>query len=391
MPKKLTAAFLQTAKRPGVYGDEHGLRLRVMPTGSKQWIWRGTVNGRRRDIGLGGYPYTTLADARGLAYDYRKLARTGGDPETLRQRARIPTFSEAADAVVAVRRKGWKSGGRQEAIWRRTVEQYAMPCFGRRRIDQVTTADVMAVLLPEWYTKNETMKRLRQYLGAVFQWAVAHGYRQDNPAGDAIGMVLPKGNRVVKHFRALPHGEVAAALETVQETDAHWATKAAFSFLVHCAARSGEVRSAEWTEIDTDAALWIIPASRTKTRREHRAPLTESTLAMLDEARGKADRSGLIFPSATGRTMSDSTLSKLVRENGIGAPPHGFRSSFRDWCGDTGVAREVAEACLAHVVANAVEAAYARSDLLDRRRKVMEGWSQYLAGAANAKVVPLRV
>ena len=216
----------------------------------------------------------------------------------------------------------------------------------------------MSILLPIWTTKAETAKRVRQRIGAVMRWAVAQGYRQDNPAGDAIGTALPKNGVVRKHQRALPHSEVAAAIARIRGTDAYRATVLAFEFLVLTAARSGEVREARWDEIDLDAATWTIPADRTKMKREHRVPLSSRALAVLSETLQLQDRTGLVFPSVTGRSLSDATLSKLVRENGIKAVPHGFRSSFRSWAAELSDApREVAELALGHVNPDKVEAA----------------------------------
>lgn len=390
MPKRLNAAFVRTATRPGVYGDEHGLRLRIMPSGSRQWIWRGTVRGRRVDLGLGSPPYLSLAEARNTAFEYRKLARNGGDPAALRQRKALPTFGEATEAAIEVQRLAWKDGGRQEAIWRKRLETYAMPRLERLRIDEITTADILAVLIPIWQEKHETARRLRFIMSAVFKWAVAQGHRADNPA-DTVTAALPKPGRVATHHKALPHGEVAAALDKVEASKrVWWATKACFRFIVATACRSGLARLAEWSEIDLEAGTWTVPASRMKAKREHVVPLSGLALDALREAAENADGSGLLFPSARGKLMTDSTLSKLLRENGIEAVPHGFRSSFRDWCGETGVAREVGEAALAHVVANRTEAAYARSTLFERRRQVMDAWSAYLAGEEEgAKVTRL--
>lgn len=377
MARHLTAAFVRTVTAPGKYGDRHGLILRVLPTGSKQWIWRGTVRGRRVDLGLGGYPYTSLAEARQAAFEHRKLARAGGDPRALRKRA--PTFAEAAEKVIAIHRRAWRPGSKSEAQWRASLRDYAMARLGRKRIDEITTSDVMAVLLPIWTTKAETARRVRQRIGTVMKWAVAKGYRPDNPAGGVLGAALPKHGGARKHFRALPHAEVGAALKTVRASDAWVSTKLAFEFLVLTAGRSGEVRGARWEETDFENAIWTIPAERMKAARKHRVPLSPHAIGVLRQAQGLADGSGLVFPSPTGRQLSPSTLSKLVRELGIAAVPHGFRTSFRVWCGDTGVAREVAEAALAHVVRDKVEAAYARGTLFGRRREVMEAWAEYLA------------
>ena len=379
MPKRLTAAFVKHAAPGRSYYDEHGLILRVKATGSKQWIWRGTIRGRRVDLGLGGYPYTTLAEARQTAFEYKKLARAGGDPRALKTTA--PTFEDALEKVLAIHREAWRPGSKSEDQWRASLTTYAFPRIGRKRVDRITTADVMAVLLPIWSTKRETARRVRQRIGAVMRWAVAQGYREDNPAGDAIGAALPKNGGKVKHFRALPHQEVRAALAAVEASDAWIGTKLAFRFLVLTATRSGETRLAKWTEIAGDT--WTIPGRRTKSGRPHRVPLAPAALRVLDEAREIADGSGLIFPSPTGRPLSAMTLTKLLRENGVKAVPHGFRTSFRTWAGDTAVAPEVAERALAHAVRDKVQAAYDRGTLYERRRKVMADWAEYVRDAAG--------
>ncbi|MDE2652542.1 MAG: integrase arm-type DNA-binding domain-containing protein [Gemmatimonadota bacterium] len=378
MPKRLTAAFVKHAA-PGRHYDEHGLILRVKPTGSKQWIWRGTIRGRRVDLGLGGYPYTTLAEARQAAFEYKKLARAGGDPRALKTTA--PTFEHALEKVLAIHRASWRPGSKSEAQWRASLQTYAFPRIGRKRVDQIGTADVMAVLLPIWSTKRETARRVRQRIGAVMKWAVAQGYREDNPAGDAIGAALPKNGGKVNHFRALPHGQVRAALATVRASEAWVGTKLAFRFLVLTATRSGETRLAKWDEIEGDT--WTIPGRRTKSGRPHRVPLAPAAHRVLDEAREIADGSGLLFPSPTGTPLSAATMTKLLRENGVHAVPHGFRTSFRTWCGDTAVAPEVAERALAHAVRDKVQAAYDRGTLFERRRRVMNDWAAYIAGGGD--------
>ena len=211
------------------------------------------------------------------------------------------------------------------------------------------------------------------------KWAVAQGYREDNPAGDAIGAALPKNGGKVKHFKALPHREVGAALATVEASDAWTGTKLAFRWLVLTATRSGETRLAKWTEIEGDT--WTIPGGRrTKSGRPHRVPLAPAALQVLDEARQIVDGSGLVFPSVTGRPLSAMTLTKLLKENGVQAVPHGFRTSFRTWCGDTAVAPEVAERALAHAIRDKVQAAYDRGTLYERRRTVMADWAGYVGG-----------
>ena len=380
MVKKLTAAFVKTVSEPGKYGDQHGLILRVLPSGAKQWIWRGTVHGRRRDLGLGGFPYVSLAEARQQAFDYRKLARSGADPMALKGRPDVPTFEQALEEVLAVHQGSWRDGGKSEQQWRASLRDYAIPQLGCRPVDAITTADVMAVLVPIWNEKRVTAQRVRQRIGAIMRWAIAQGYRGDNPAGEAIAEALPRNNGVKTHHRALPHGEVAAALVRVRASEAWPATKLAFEFLVLSACRSGEVRGARWDEIDIEAATWTVPALRTKAGREHRVPLSTRALGVLDEARALADGSGLVFPSLTGRALASNTLSGLCGDSDIRCVPHGFRSSFRDWAAEqTDTPHAVMEAALAHVNPNQAEAAYARSDLFERRRKLMEQWAGYLA------------
>ena len=375
--KGLTAAFVRSVKEPGKYGDQHGLMLRVMPSGSKQWIWRGTVRGKRVDLGLGGFPYTSLAEARQKAFDNRKLARSGGDPLALKRRPNIPTFAEAIEKVIEIHRPTWRNA-RSAEIWRASLRDYALPRLGHRRIDQITTADVMDCLVLRWQEKTETMRRVRQRLSAIFKWAIAEGYRNDNPAGEAISAALPKPNGSKKNMRALPYVQVGTTIQKIRRSGAYPGTKLAFEFLVTTATRSGEVRGAKWDEIDMEKATWTIPGKRTKTGRQFRVPLSTKALEVLMETRKFSDGSNLVFPSPTGRIPSDSTISKLVRENGIKAVPHGFRSSFRDWCAESGVPREIAEACLAHVVGG-VEGAYFRSDVFERRREVMQKWGIYIS------------
>ena len=213
------------------------------------------------------------------------------------------------------------------------------------------------------------------------KWAVAMGLRPDNPAGDVLDQALGRHRVVVQHMRALPHSEVAGAIEAVRTSAAALATRLAFEFMVLTACRSGEVRLAGWDEIDLEAGEWTIPGERMKAQRPHRVPLSGRAVEILGEARTLGDGGGLVFPSSEGRPLSGSTLSTLLRGLRIAAVPHGFRSSFRDWCGECSNApREVAEAALAHVVRDKVEAAYARSDLFERRRVLMDDWAAYLAG-----------
>ncbi len=373
---KLNAAFVKTVTASGKYGDEHGLILRVTPRGTKQWIWRGTIRGTRRDLGLGGYPYTSLAEARQTAFEYRKLARQGGDPMAIHRGGPTITFAQAAEAVIEMHAPNWRDPRRVQN-WQSSLQRYAYPRLGAKPVSDITAADVLAVIGPIWADKRETARKVKGRISAVLSWAVAEGLREDDPTA-AVTKALPRNGNQVQHHKALPHGAVADAVATIAATGAWPGTKLVITFIVLTGCRSGEARGAQWTEIDHDTATWTIPATRSKTGREFRVPLSTAALRVLSEARTLADGSGLVFPSPTGRVLSSEALSKLLRENDVGCVVHGFRSSLRDWCGETGVPREVAEACLAHV-ADATERAYARGDLLARRAEVMEDWATYIA------------
>ncbi len=391
MAARLTARFSATVTKPGRHGDGNGLYLLIKPSGTKSWVLRTVVHGRRCDIGLGGYPLVSLAEARTAAFEHRKLARAGGDPLARKRRRDIPTFEEAARMVIEIHTPTWRKGGKSAEQWESSLRQYAFPRLGAKCVDTITTADVMAVLVPIWTDKAETARRVRQRISAVMKLAVAQGYRADNPAGEAIAAALPRVGGTPRHFRAVHHAEAGDVVRAVRESQGSLAARLAFEFLVLTAARSGEVRGAMWSEFDLKAAVWTIPGERMKGGRAHRVPLSDRALSLLDEARALDDGSGLVFPSPTGRKpMSNSMLSKPLRELGIDAVPHGFRSTFRDWCSESAqVPRDVAEACLAHVV-KGVEGAYARSDLLDRRRTLMARWAAYL-NPEPATVVSLDV
>ena len=390
-PYRLSARFVATIDQPGRYGDGRGsggLSLLVKHTTrgylAKSWAQRINLDGRQRNLGLGSWPHVSLAEAREKCA-LNLAARRRGELVTGRKRT-VPTFEEAVEKVIAVHRAGWKDGSKSEKDWQATLRDYAMPKLGGRPVDRITTADVMAVLIPIWNEKRVTARRVRQRIGAVMRWAVAQGYREDNPAGEAIGAALPKNGVRAQHLAALPYAEVAGAIKTVRGSGAHPATVLAFEFLVLTACRSGEVRGALWEEMDLEAREWRIPAERMKTGREHRVPLSAGALAVLRAVRRLTDGSGLVFRSARGRPLSELAISKMVRDLGIGAVPHGFRSSFRDWAAECSDApREVCELALAHVNTNAIEAAYRRSDLFERRRALMETWSAFLAGAVSLR------
>ena len=380
-PAPLTARFVETVIEPGRYGDGrggHGLILNVHRMGdgriSRSWIQRVMIADKPTHLGLGSFPVVTLAAARKVALRNKRMVFEGKDPRT----GGVPTFAQAIDAVLDIQRGAWRDGGKSERQWRASLDTYAVPVLGRMTVDRFTSADVLAVVGPIWNTKRETARRVRQRIGAICKWAIAEGHRTDNPAGDALGAALPKNGATKTHHRALPYAAVSGALRVVAGSGAWWTTKSAFRFLVLTAARSGEVRGMRWAEVDFEAATWTVPGERMKTSREHRVPLSPAALDLLREAAEHRD-GDLVFPSMRGKELSDTTISKLLLENNVGAVPHGFRSSFRDWCAERSNApREVAEHALAHVEGSASELAYRRTDYFEHRRALMESWARYV-------------
>ena len=374
----LCALFVETVVRPGKYYDRHGLYLRVSATGRRYWAQRITVRGHRRTLGLGRFPGVSLRVARAAALANQRVVRAGDDPFELRRRESVLTFAEAARRVHSFWRPRWRSP-RTAANWIRSLETHIFPAIGDRPISELAVCDLVAVLGPICSTRPYLARSLRQRIARVMLWAVAEGHRTDNPAGDVLSSVLPRVSAPPVHYAALPHADVGRALARLRAVPGYAAPRLVLELLVLTAARSGEVRGASWPEFDLAASTWTVPAERMKVGVEHRVPLSGAALGVLEQARTHSPGLSLVFPAKAGRSLHDAVLSQLLRDLQVPAVPHGFRSSFRDWCGETGVAREVAEACLAHVVGSKVEAAYARSDLFDRRVVVMEDWARYLA------------
>ena len=318
------------------------------------------------------------------------MARQGGDPLTAKRQVKVPTFREAAKSTYKTLRPRWRS--QQVAKnWMQQLERHAMKRLGTLPVNRIGREDVLAVLTPIWTAKPETARRVRRHIRATLKWCQAHGFVEFNAAGEAIDGALPSMPAVKSHFRALPHVEVSAALDTLHSCRAKPSAKLALTFLILTAARTSEILGATWDEMDAEARVWRIPGPRMKSGTEHRVPLSVPALDVLEEAEALDDGSGLVFPSSVrrGRKMSNMTLTKLLRDTGLAkrSTVHGFRSSFRDWCADTGKPREVAEAALAHTVGG-VEGAYFRSDLFERRRRLMDSWAGYLTGS-DATVIAL--
>ncbi len=379
---RLTAATVKALAAPGRYGDGGTLFLYVAPGGSKSWIQRVTIDGRRRDIGLGGWPVVSLAKARQRAFANRVAIADGLDPLAEKRKAKAPTFREAAEATFEVNRTRWRNE-KHTANWWSSLEKYAFPTLGDLPVDQIGREQVLRVLSPIWTTRPERARRLRQRIKATLRWCQAHGFVEHNAAGEAIDGALPSMTTGKQHFRALPYPEVPEALQVVEGSRASLSAKLCLRFLVLTAARSGEARGATWTEIDTEAGDWRLPSDRMKGGVEHRQPLSDPAMAVLEQARALDDGSGLIFPSPTrqGKPLSDMALTKVLRDNGLAerTTVHGFRSAFRTWVSEeTDAEHAVAELSLAHAVGSQVERAYARSDLLEKRRGLMRQWAAFL-------------
>ncbi len=390
----LTAAKVKALTKLGMHHDGRGLYLRVAPGGSKGWMLRATIDGRRRDIGLGGYPAVSLAKARQFADAHRLAVAEGRDPLVEKRRAKMPTFAEAAAKVHEVNLPRWKNGKHTDQ-WINTLRSHAFPAIGKLPLDRIERRDVLAILGPIWSAKPETARRVRQRIRSVLKWGQAHGYVEHNAAGDGIDGALPPMPRVKAHFRALPYAEIPTALETIDDSPAGLTAKLCMRFLILTAARSGEARGSRWSEVDMESATWTIPGERMKGGRQHVVPLSDPALAALHEAEQLRDDSGLLFPSLRkrGSPLSDMSLTKVLRDCGLAdrATVHGFRSAFRDWAAErTNAPHAVMERALAHAVADAVEAAYARSDLIVRRRALMAEWGRFVSGTAGAEVVQLR-
>lgn len=380
----LSARKVETAT-PGRHGDGRGLFLFVKPSGARSWVLRYQVHGRRRDLGLGAYPDVSLAMARDRATEARRLIAEGGDPIAKKRQAKPKTFRDAALELIESKRSGWKNA-KHAAQWTSTLEAYVFPKIGAVQVAKVETADVIATLTPIWAEKPETANRVRQRIEAVIDYTSALGIRSgDNPARwrGHLDHLLPKPTKVraVKHHPALPHAEIADFMRELSERNGVAARALAFTILT--AARSGETRGLTWGEVNLKSKVWTIPAQRMKAAKEHRVPLSNAAIALLGQRSEGVPDEALILGSEAkpGKPISDMSMTAVLRRmERSDITVHGFRSTFRDWAGETtGFPREVIEAALAHGIKNKAEAAYARSDLFDKRRRLMEAWAQVSA------------
>ena len=342
-------------------------------------------------MGLGRFPDVSLAQARDRCADNRKLIADGIDPRERKRQEKVRerklevaavTFREAARIVHEHNRPTWRNE-KHAVSWWQTLERHALPKIGNLPITEIDRAAVLDVLLPIWTSKPETARRVRQRMRTVFAFYQALEVIEHNPAGEAINAALPKTPKFKAHLRSLPYRELGVALKTVDASEASPASKLCLRFLVLTAGRSGEARAATWDEIDSDGATWTIPSERMKAGVEHRVPLSAQALDVLGSARSLDDGSNLVFPSPLrkGQALSDMTLTKVLKVAGLHdrATVHGMRTSFKTWTMEqTGTPWAVGEAALAHQLGGAVEQAYARSDLFDLRRVLMQQWADYL-------------
>lgn len=370
---------------PGATADGHGLYLKITPTGAASWQYRYQLNGRRRMMGLGPCAMVTLAGAREKAAEFRKLVRQGIDPlevqeaEETAAKARQTTFADAARDYIASHRSGWRNA-KHAAQWESTLATYVLPKVGNRHVDTISTDDLLAILTPMWTEIPETASRVRNRIELVIDAARAKGYSTaPNPAAwrGHLDKLLPKRSKATKrHHPAMDYRALPAFFQRLRDERDSLSAKA-LEFTILTACRTSEVLLAQWDEFDLEARIWTIPAARMKAAREHRVPLSDAALAILE---GLPTREGYLFPGAKpGKPLSNMSMTMCLRKIGHAEyTVHGFRSTFRDWCAEeTHYPNIVAEQALAHVVGNAVEAAYRRGDLLEKRRALMTDWSVY--------------
>ena len=390
--KELGALAVKQIEAPGAHyvGGVQGLMLQVTAGAGRSWLLRAVIGGKRREMGLGSYPAVSLAQARVKASEAREMIRQGVDPVD-RQRAiqstlraavlSALTFEQCAASYITAQQAGWKNAKHAQQ-WGNTLAQHAYPVIGALSVQDIGLPQVLAVLEPIWRTKTETASRLRGRIELVLDWATARDYRVGlNPARwrGHLDKMLPKPGKVAKveHHPALPAAGMGAFMVRLRAADGLGAR--ALEFAILTAARSGEVRGALWSEIDRNTKVWVIPADRIKAGKEHRVPLSEAALALLDALPRIADND-LVFPAARGGPLSDMTLSAVLRRMALDAVPHGFRSTFRDWASElTSYPRDVAEMALAHTIGDKVEAAYRRGDLFEKRRLMMADWAKFCA------------
>ena len=380
---------------PGLHavGTVPGLRLNITNTGAKSWILRTMVGTKRSDIGLGSYPGVTIAAAWERARQELDTIRNGVDPVAVRRAKQVNitwTFKTCALAYIEAFKPSWKNAKHGQQ-WENTLTTYVYPHFGDKHVKDVNTEDVTNAIRPQWSTKNETMVRVRNRIELVLSWAAAQGYRpkEFNPATwrGHLDQVLPRPSKVNKRksFKAMPIDEMYTFMNRLGNVEGTSARCLEFTILTAC--RSGESRGALWSEIDLDAATWSIPGTRMKSGRPHRIPLSDEAITLLEMLPTFVNDDGepvdLVFPGLRGdKPLSDMSLTAAMRRMELSAVPHGFRSTFTDWCAErTAYPAEVREMALAHAIGDGTEAAYRRGDLFDKRRNLMAEWGKFVYAA----------
>lgn len=399
---KLSSAKIKSITKRGYYSDGWGLYFRVSAFDTRSWAFRYTRGGKAREMGLGAYPKVSLKKAREKAEDARKLLDNNIDPidqgkadksAMIAARESAMTFEQCAAAFITTKEREWKNAKHGDQ-WRNTLATYAYPVIGSLLVKHIDQKHIFKILDPIWTTKTETASRVRGRIENVLDYATVHGYREgDNPARwrGHLDKLLPTPTKVSKisHHAALPYTETGAFMEALRQQAGMGAR--ALEFAILTAARSGEVRGATWTEFDLNRAVWTIPSDRMKAGREHRIPLSHAGLELLLNL-PRIDENELVFPNTKGGILSDMTLTAVLRRMGREITAHGFRSTFRDWAGETtAYPREVIEHALAHQLKDKAEAAYARGTLFDKRRRLMADWGKYCGDtvATPASVTPI--
>ncbi|GJL74549.1 integrase arm-type DNA-binding domain-containing protein [Nitrosomonas sp.] len=402
---KLSVKKVEALTKAGNYGDGGGLWLQISKWQTKSWVFRFTIDGKRREMGMGSCNDISLADARVLAETFRTLVRSGIDPIEARkaehaakraERLNIVTFSFCAEKYIDAYRHGWKNAKHAQQ-WTNTLTQYAYPSIGEMPVKNVDTALVLRILEPIWTVKTETASRLRARLENILDWATTRGYRVgDNPARwkGHLENLLPKPSKIkkIQHHAALPYSQMNVFIQALRQHESISAL--ALEFLVLTAARTNEVIAATWDEINMSEQVWIIPASRMKANREHRVPLSNRCIEILNKPL-LMRQSDFIFPGGkANKGLSNAAMDKLLQVTmGYACTVHGFRSSFRDWASEhTNYPNEICEMALAHVIKDKTEAAYRRGDMLKKRRCMMNEWQKFCDTVinVNAAIVPIR-
>lgn len=401
--KELSALAVKHLAAPGLHfvGGVPGLALQVLPTGGRSWVLRAMVGGKRRDMGLGGFPDVKLGEAREAADAARKQIRSNVDPIKARADGKAAlrvgagksmNFQTAALAYIAANEGSWRNAKHCQQ-WRNSLEAYAYPVIGKLNLRDIELPHIMKILEPIWQEKTETATRLRGRIEQVLDWGTVRGFREGlNPARwrghlDKI-LAKPKKLAKVKHHASLPWAEVGAFMASLREAEGMGAR--ALEFAILTASRSGEVRGATWDEINLEAAEWNIPDDRMKAAKAHRVPLSDAAVALLN-ALPRMAGVNLVFPAPRGGQLSDMTLTAVLRRMKVDVVPHGFRSTFREWAGEsTGYPREVIEHALAHQLADKAEAAYQRGSLFPKRVSLMQDWANFCAKPLGGNVVQLQ-